>query len=42
MTQTSVSMSLVTDPRSGTGTVVSVYQVDAGAGPPEEFTISIR
>jgi hypothetical protein len=31
-------MSLVTGPRKGTGTIVSVYQVDAGAGPFEELT----
>ena len=42
ITQTSTSISLASGPRSGAATIVSVYQVDAGAGPPEEFTISIR
>ena len=41
ITQTSTSISLVTGARSGTHTTVSVYQVDAAAGPFKEFTLSI-
>ena len=42
ITQTSTSMSLVTGPRAGAATTVSVYQVAAGARPLEELTPSIR
>jgi hypothetical protein len=42
MMQTSTSILLVTGPRAGAGTIVSVYQVDAGAAPSAEVTISIR
>src|SRR5687767_14536927 len=39
ITQTSTSISLVTAARSGADTAVSVYQVDAAAGPLLELTL---